>query len=66
MHNTESVLVNETHKLLWNFKIQTDRLISARRQDLVIVNIKGEPVEWWTLPSRQDHWVKLSESEKRD
>ena len=41
----EPVLVNETHKLLWDFKIQTDNLISARRSDLVIVNKKREPAE---------------------
>ena len=37
MHNSESVLENETYKLLWNLKIQTDHLRSARRPDLVIV-----------------------------
>ena len=42
MPNPESVLENETHKLLWNFEIQTDHLISAGQPDLVIVNkIKG-------------------------
>ena len=40
MHNPESLVENETHKLLWDFKIQTDHLISAKRPDLVIVNIK--------------------------
>ena len=26
MHNTESVLENETYKILWDFQIQTDPL----------------------------------------
>ena len=30
MHNSASVLENEMHKLLWDFKIQTDHLILAR------------------------------------
>ena len=30
MHNPASVLENDTHKLLWDFEIQTDQLISAR------------------------------------
>ena len=30
MHNPESVLENGTHKLLWDFEIQTDRLMSVR------------------------------------
>ena len=38
MHNPESGLENETHKLLLDFEIQTGHLISARRSDLVIVN----------------------------
>ena len=33
-HNPESVLQNETHKILWDFEIQMDHLISARRPDL--------------------------------
>ena len=36
MHNPVSVLENDTHKLLWDFDIQTDQLILARRQDLII------------------------------
>ena len=28
---------NNTHKLLWDFDIQTDHLISARRLDLIII-----------------------------
>ena len=46
MRNPESILENEMHKILWNFEIQTDHLISARRPDLVIVkNKKKEPTE---------------------
>ena len=63
MHNPKSVLENETHKLLWDFEIQTDHLILARRSGLEIVNNKKkkkkekkkkrEPAELWTLPSRE-------------
>ena len=38
MLNPESVLENKTNKILWDFEIQTDHLISASRPDLVIVN----------------------------
>ena len=31
MHKPESILVEETHKILWDFEIQTDHLISARK-----------------------------------
>ena len=40
MHNPESVLENEVHKVLWDYEIQTDHLISARQPDQVIVNKK--------------------------
>ena len=30
MHNQDFVLENKTHKLLWDFEIQTDFLISVR------------------------------------
>ena len=39
-HNSESVLEYETHEILWDFEIKTDHLISAKRQDLVIINKK--------------------------
>ena len=40
MQNPAPVLENATHKLLWNFNIQTDHLIPARRPDLIIINKK--------------------------
>ena len=40
MHNPAPALENDTHKLLWDFDIQTDHLISARRPDLIIINKK--------------------------
>ena len=38
MHNPSPVLENDTHKNLWDFDIQTDHLISAQRQDFIIIN----------------------------
>ena len=70
MHNTEPVLENETHKILWGFEIQTDYLISARPLDLVIVNKKKEKKENLLNSGlcrfSADHRLKLKESEKRD
>ena len=40
MHNPAAVQENETHKLLWDFDIHTDRQISARRPDVIIINNK--------------------------
>ena len=38
MHNPAPVLENDMHKLLWDFDIQTDPLVSARGPDLIIIN----------------------------
>ena len=67
MSNPESVLENETHKVLWDFEIQTDHLISARRPDLVIVKHEKKTtcrIVDFDVPV--DHWVKLEESKMRD
>ena len=66
MQNPESVLENETYKLLWDFEIQTDPLISARRPDLVIVNKKKEKKKKKREPVSAHHRVKSKESENRD
>ena len=39
-HEPESVLENEDYKILWDFSIQTDHVIEARRPDLVLVDKK--------------------------
>ena len=43
MHNPASVLKNDTQKLLWDFDIQTDHLISIKK--------KRELAKLWTLLS---------------
>ena len=40
MHNPAPLLENDTHKIQWDFNIQTDQLILARRPDLIIINNK--------------------------
>ena len=40
MHNPAPDLENDTHKPLWDFDIQTDNLISARRPDHIIIKKK--------------------------
>ena len=41
IHNPAQVQ-NDTHKLLWDFEIYTDHVISATRPDLIIINKKRE------------------------
>ena len=45
MHNQAPVLENDTHKLQWDFAINTDHLISARRPYLIIINKKKENLQ---------------------
>ena len=40
MHNTAHVLENDSHKLLWDFNIETDQLIPAKRPNLKIIKEK--------------------------
>ena len=71
MHNPASVLENDTHKLLWDFNIQIDHLISARRPDLIIIKQKKKKkrerickIVNFAVPA--DHRIKLKECEKKD
>ena len=68
MHNPAPILENATHKLLWDFNIQTDPLIPARRQDLIIINKKKKKENLqnidFAIPA--DHRIKLKECEKKD
>ena len=71
MHNPIYVLENETHKLQWDFDIQTDHQISSRRPDLIIINQKKKKrkkrtckIGGFAVPD--DHRVKLKENEEKD
>ena len=66
MHNPAPLLQNDTHKLLWDFDIQTDHLISARRPDLMIINKKKKIYKILDFAVPVDHRIKLKECEKRD
>ena len=69
MHNPAPVLENDTHKLLCDFDIHTDHLISGRRPGLIIINNnkKRESAKLSTLPPPPaDHRTKLKECEKKD
>ena len=60
------VLENDSHKLLWNFNIQTDHLIPARRPDLIIINKRKRICKIVDFAVPADHRINLKESEKKD
>ena len=66
MHIPASVLENDTHKLLWDFDMQMDHLISPRRPDLMIINKKKRTCKIVDFAVAADHRIKLKESEKKD
>ena len=57
MHNPAPVLENGTHKLLWDFEIQTDYLILARKKRICKIVDFAVPA---------DHRIKLKGCEKKD
>ena len=66
MYNPAPVLENNTHKLLWDFYIQTDHLISVRRPDLIIINKKKRICKIVDFAVLADHRIKLKENDKKD
>ena len=53
MHNPVPVPENNTQKLLWDFDVQKDHLISTGRPELIIINNKkGEFSKLLTLLSQ--------------
>ena len=66
MPNLAPVLENDSHKLLWDFNIQTDHLIPARRPNLIIINKKKRIWKIVDFAVPADHRTNLKESEKKD
>ena len=66
MRNPAPVLENDTHKLLSDFDVQADHLISARRPYLIITNKKKRACKIADFVVPADHRIKLKECEKKD
>ena len=66
MHNPAPVPENATHKLLWDFNIQMDHLIPARRPGLIIINKKKRTCKIVDFAVPADPRIKLKECEKKD
>ena len=65
-HNPAPVLENDTHKLLWDFNIQTDHLIPTRRPDLKIIKKKKRICKIVDFSVPADHRIIPKECEKKD
>ena len=60
----EAVIENENFKLLWDFTIQCDRVIEARRPDIVLVDKRSKEVRIIDIAVPGDSRVKEKELEK--
>ena len=52
--------------IIWDFNIQTDHLIPARRWDLIIINKKKRICKIVDFAVLADHRINLKEYEKKD
>ena len=70
MRNQAFVLENDTHKVLWDFYIQTVHLILTRRLDLIIINKKKKKKKriciFVDFAFTADQRIKLKECERYD
>ena len=66
MYNPAPVLENDSDKLLWDFNIQIDHLIPARRPNLIIINKRKRICKIVDFAVPADHRINLKESEKKD
>ena len=66
MHDPASIQEKVTHKLLWDFDIQMDHLISGRRPDHILINKKKGICIIFNIAVLADHRIKLKECQKKD
>ena len=65
MHKPEPCLENETHKILWDFEIQTDHQNPTRRPNLEIIDKKRDLAESRILPSQRTTGWKSKKAKKK-
>ena len=63
-HQPERVIENGRYKILWDFNIQCDNVVEARRPDIVVVDKKGKEVKIIDVAIPGDSRVRSKEQEK--
>ena len=67
IHERAIIIIIIMKKLQWDFNVETDHLISTRRQDLIIINKKKKRIcKIVDFAASADHRIKLKECEKKD
>ena len=63
-HNPQSVVENDKCKILWDFTIQTDHYITARRPDIVVVDKDKKTCQLIYVACPGDKRVKEKDDKK--
>ena len=63
-HEPENVLESEDYKILWDFSIQTNHVIEARRVDLVVVDKKERSCKIIDFAVPADSRIEEQEKDK--
>ena len=63
-HCPPSVIENDRVKLLWDFNIYTDRVISARHPNIVVINKLDNTVQLINVSIPTDRHILFKENEK--
>ena len=65
-HEPEHLLENEDYKIMWDFSIQTDHFIEARRPDLVVVDKKERSCKITDFAVPGDSRIEEKEKDKTE
>ena len=65
-HSPQPVTENDQVKILWDFNVYTDRKITARRPDIIVINKTEKKVQLIDIAVPADHRVNEKEKEKID
>ena len=65
-HQPDTVVENDNHKILWDFDVQTDHIIEARRPDLIIINKEEKKCTIVDFAVPYDSRVETKQREKTE
>ena len=66
MYKLKFLLENEIHKILWNFEIQMDPLVPARRPDLELIHKKKRTCQLVDFAIPANYRVQMIENPKQN
>ena len=65
-HQPETFTKNDSCKLLWDFSIQTDHVIQARRPDVILIDKEKKECKIIDFAIPYDSWVNAKEMKKTE